>query len=244
MTCEIKNLKEKDRDILKQSSCLLSISVGQQFHEEDYFASTIDMINNTFDSCVISLYDSLQRYTMAINYPRDLDELHRLANKEGDLWLQRNEKFYSKLKKLTGIVRWDDWIKKAEFEGIKKELLELISNDPSYKKPFAIAIDKYLQRCNKSESGELELERVNNLCFNYVVEECVVLRLWMSLHCQFEVYPNLHNAAIEETRKRFVHSIDGSLLKLLTLKFKNGKQIGKQRFMVLEDLDHAINSDN
>lgn len=246
MICEIKNLDEKDIDTLKNSSCLLSISVGQQFHEGDYFTSTIDLINNTFASCTISLYDSLQRYTMALNDPRDLNELHILANKEGDLWLKRNEKIYDKLKKLTAIVRWDDWIKKVEFEGKRKELLHLISHDISYKNHFDTAITKYLQRYNKdlTQDGGLELERVYNLCFNYVVEECAVLRLWPSLNCQFEVYPNLHNEAIEETRKRFVHSIDNSLLRLLTLKFKNGKQIGKQRFIVLESTDHGISPVN
>lgn len=245
ISCEIKSLDKKDRDIdmLKESSCLLSISVGQQYHEEDYFASTIDLINNTFGSCVISLYDSLQRYTMAMNYPLALDELHVLANKEGDLWLQRNEKFYSRLKNLTGVVRWDDWLKKAEFDNTKQEVLQLIEQDPSYKKHFNIAVDKYLNRCNKNSDkvGECEFTRVNKLCFNYIVEECVVLRLWMSLNCQFEVYPNLHNEAIEETRKRFANSTDRSILNLLTLSFKNKTQLGKQRFIVLEDLKYATN---
>src|SRR5437899_2083115 len=81
------NIIQKDKDEFKNSQCLLLISVGQDAHEGDRFSATVNLVNSTFSGCLVSLYDSLQRYTMAINSLNDPSYFHDIATRAGDKWL-------------------------------------------------------------------------------------------------------------------------------------------------------------
>ncbi|MDF2690685.1 MAG: hypothetical protein K0S29_540, partial [Gammaproteobacteria bacterium] len=88
---------EKFKPLLKQSSCLLTISVGQEVHEGEKFLTTIDLVNTNFKHCTILVDDSLQRHTMQINRPPSSDGFHHQSVLEGDSWLKRNKNVYSQL---------------------------------------------------------------------------------------------------------------------------------------------------
>jgi len=71
--------------------------VGQATHEEELFAITLDLVNKSFASCTLLVDDSLQRHNMAINTTKDANFFYEIAVKEGDLWLERNRKYYDGL---------------------------------------------------------------------------------------------------------------------------------------------------
>jgi hypothetical protein len=235
IVCNIKNATDADKILFKNYHCLLLISVGQEAHEGERFLATINLINTSFKSCVISLYDSLQRYTMALNSVNTPDFFHNAAVEEGNAWIARNKKYYDMLNIPTQISRWDDWLKHSSFEKQKQEIKLLIDNDPTYKSSFDMAVNKYLDRyCfHLKENNDFDIHRARKLCFDYVLEECVVLCLWTELLCPVEIYPNAHNEAIEDTRRRFIIPKYPNLLRALTLRFRNAKQLSPQQFVTL-----------
>ncbi len=237
--CNFKNITNDDKVKFKNSDCLLLISVGQESHEGSRFSATIDLINTSFKSCIISLYDSIQRHTMALNSDKPPEFFHTISVKEGDLWLERNRRYIDNLSVPNKILRWDMWLKHLSFGDQKIKLTSLLKNDPSYKSFFDITIDKYLERYCKhlTDISNFDMDRARKLCFDYVLEECVVLCLWLELNCQFEVYPNIHNDAIEETRKRLIFPHHPDLLRALTIRFRNSKQLKPQQFISYENAE-------
>lgn len=228
------NLEAEDN--FKQEKCLLLISVGQESHEGERFESTIELINKTFGVCSVSLYDSLQRHTMALNSNNDPEDFHALANKQGDLWLERNKVSLDKLNNLQTIFRWDTWLNHPDFARYRQELKELLANDSSYKDIFDFTVEKYLNRyCKQARLiKDFKENRAYDICMEYVLEECTVLRIWPELRYGYEAYPSLHNEAMEETRKRFITPNYPTLLRPLTIRFRNAPQLKPQEFELLE----------
>jgi hypothetical protein len=238
------NIKSKFRFVdevqkakFSQSHCLLTISVGQGSHEEERFAATLELINASFNACTITLHDGLQRYTMALDKKEDPSYFYEISVKEGDFWLERNKKYYSKLTILKDIIRWGRWLSHPDFPVERNKILTLINQDTLYKKVFDETIDEYLSRYFKrlTDVASFDLERARRLCFDYLVEECAVLCLWVETGCQFELYPGKHNAAVNETRKRFVFSNNPDLLYSVGIGFNQRKDLPPQRFTLLKN---------
>lgn len=96
-------------------SCILPISVGQNYHEGELFLETAEMIAGTFKNVLLVVADSLQRHTIAIenNINSDFDNSHECfahAIKLGEEWLKRNEKAVNILetKSVLKILHWED----------------------------------------------------------------------------------------------------------------------------------------
>lgn len=232
----LKSISGQNKPIFAQAKCLLSISIGQQSHEGELFESTVELVNQNFSSCAISLYDSLQRYTMAIQSSQSPEFFHPVATKEGDLWLKRNKKYLDQLKHLEVIYRWDMWLQHPSFAQYRDELKETINKDEKYKAVFDQTVDKYLDKycAQLKQNVAFDKARVQRLCMDYVIEECAVLRLWPELQYQYEAYPSIHNSAMEETRRRFVTLEQPDLLQPLAIKFRNAPQLRSQRFELFE----------
>jgi len=47
--------EEDDKAKFSSSQCLMTISVGQQTHEEERFDSTMELVNASFGSCVLCI---------------------------------------------------------------------------------------------------------------------------------------------------------------------------------------------
>lgn len=234
--CFFRFLNNEEKEYLRESHCLFTISVGQQTHEGEHFEATIDLINKSFKSCTMLVDDSLQRYTMALNKKEPPDYFYDISIQEGDLWLKRNEKIYEQLTNLENIFRWDTWLNHPEFEKQKSVIKKLINADENYAACFNKSISDFVCKYHKriNDCMDFDLGRAKKLSFDFIVEECTALCLWIDLKCNYEVYPNLHNEAINETRRRFILSKYPNLLKSITLGFRNAKQLDPQRFIFVE----------
>lgn len=231
-----KNVKDFEKTEFKNSRCLLTISVGQDTHDGERFGAIVDLVNVSFNSCIISLHDSLQRYTMALNRSEDASFFHNLAIQEGDLWLARNKKHYERLINLEEITRWDAWMRDSQFNSWRSKILALISSDPHYKEAFDISVGEFVKKYHSriKNAKNFDIERARKLSFEFVVEECAAFCLLPKLQCQFEAYPNAHNAAIEETRKKFISQYYPDLLRGVTIYFRNSGQLKPQHFELLK----------
>jgi len=223
----IRFLNETDKEKLKEKSCLFTISVGQQTHEGEHFRATIELLNATFKSCTMLVDDSLQRHTIAIQQEFEPEYYYEMSIKEGDLWLERNEKYYGKLTNLEKIIRWDTWLKHADFDLKRNAILNLIEQDSTYKSAFEQSINEFTIKLQErtTDNKYVDIERAKRLSFDFIVEECTALCLWPELNCHYEVYPNLHNSAINETRQRFVLAYTPHLINQITLGFRNAAQL-------------------
>lgn len=235
--CSFKNITEEEKNKFKNSSCLLTISVGQQTHENERFAATIDLINYSFKSCIIQIDDTLQRHTMALNHNEDPDYFYDVSKAEGKLWLERNEKYINRLKIPMKLYRWDEWLFRDNFDTQKNRLLNKLNEDLEYQKAFEVSIDNFISKCLQRNSRlmEFEIKRLKKLSFDFVLEECTALTLWPELICQYEAYPNGHNSAIEATKKLFIYPFYHDILRSITIIFKNAGQLTPQKFYLLDE---------
>ncbi len=229
--------KETDKEIFKNSQCLLTISVGQEVHEGEKFAATIELVERSFKSCIMLIDDTLQRHTIALNAPQNADFFFEQSLKEGDLWLLRNEQYYGELTILKKIMRWNDWLNHPNYVQQQQIIKELTNSDPSYKYSFEFTVNEFVTRYHQRLSDNLSfnMERAHQLCFDYLAEECTAMCLWPEINCNFEVYPSYRNLAMDETHKRFVLPSHPTLLHALPIKFKNRKQLKPQSFEVLKN---------
>jgi hypothetical protein len=197
---------EKSLEDCKDSSCLLTISVGQDYHEGERFISTVSLINENFKSCKILVVDTLQRYTMSLNSEMMPDYFYNSSLKEGDAWLSRNEKYYSILNCLDGVVRWDFWLQHPKYQYFYDLLRVELEQDETYKALFDKTINSYLDRYKLRihNPAEFNRDRAYKICFSYILEECAAYCIWPEVDCDFEVYPVRRNAAMIETYKRFI----------------------------------------
>lgn len=225
---------EKDREKFSESQCLITISVGQDSHEGERFAALADLINNHFKSCIIILDDSLQRHTMALWSDKNSDFFYPHSIKEGDLWISRHEKILQEFTILKKIIRWDAWLNHPDFLKQRQKILDLIEVKNSYRKAFEESIESFLKKFYRRVFfKKFDMNETEEHCWNFVIEECVALSLWPELNCEFEVYPNQHNLAINETRKYFVLSQYPKLLRGIQVNLKNSSNLKPQHFFSL-----------
>jgi len=217
---------------LKSSKCLLTISVGQEVHEDDKLAATLDLVNASFGSCIILIDDSLQRHSMALNESKAADFFYESSLLEGDSWLERNKKYYQSLSILQDIIRWDTWLKHRDFPEQQQKIKSLMAEEAEYQESFDKTIDEFLRRYYPRliETEHFDIERARTLCLDYLIEECTALCLWPTLECHYEVYPSPRNFAMHETHQRFVIPSFPTLLHAISIKFKNRKQLKPQSF--------------
>src|SRR5271155_1431726 len=105
-----------NKETFKQSTCLLTISVGQEVHEGEKFAATLDLVSATFGSAILLIDDSLQRHSMALATNEHASLFYGLSILEGDRWLARNQQYYQSLDILKTIIRWDKWLDHPNYQ--------------------------------------------------------------------------------------------------------------------------------
>ncbi len=227
---------EKYKNRFASSSCLLTISVGQEVHEGEKFFSTIHLINEHFKECTILVDDSLQRHSMALESNLPPQDLYEQAVAEGDRWLVRNKAYYSSLTIPYSIIRWDQWIKHSNYETQLDVIKQKYRADNDYKNAINESINEFLYRYKRRpQNNQIKEEYAFNLCLNYLLEECTALCLWIEGRFNFEVYPNKRNAAMSTTHEKFIKPHFPELLNPVAIKFKNRKQLKAQIFSMETD---------
>lgn len=225
-----------EKSKFKQSRCLLTISVGQEVHEKEHFERTVELVNVSFDSCIMLIDDSLQRHTMALASERDADSFYQRSIEAGNQWLERNAVYYERLEILDKVIRWDHWLMHSDFQAQQDKIKSLISSNHSYKIAFINTVDAFLNRYFRriKDKTKFNLEGAQQFCLNYLIEECTALCLWPELACHFEVYPSRRNLAMAETHKRFVLPQYPDFLHAVSIKFKNRKQFQPQELILMK----------
>ena len=231
--CSFKKTSDEDKAQFSKSSCLLTISVGQQTHEDNRFLATLDLVDKSFQRCVITLHDTLQRHTIALAHEAGTQaDYHDEAYATGTLWLNRYQNEINKLTKNFTVIRWDEWLSHADFTSSKDKILSEITKDKNYASLFEQSIAEYLARVTRrlEDPSAFDELRAKQLCYDYLIEECAVLCLQPTTGCEFEIYAGTHNAAMNETRKRFVHNDRPNLIRSVSIGFNYRPDLAPQKF--------------
>ncbi|HEX4044147.1 MAG TPA: hypothetical protein VHZ76_00595 [Gammaproteobacteria bacterium] len=218
----------------KCSKAQLTISVGQPQHEGKLFLATLMAVNANFDSVVLMIDDSIQARTLAILALHDplqlktdsLEYWIQKAIRLGDDWLKRNEKFCQQLTIPYEIVRWSSWVNTQKFNAaVKFSTFKFIVND-SFNKAINDVAKEFIDRHEKRYgmlSPSLH-KKAKNYCIDYLIEECgVMMHLWPTLNCQYEIYPTGRNKAMDVAYELWIKNTYPRLLTSISLKFKREK---------------------
>jgi signal transduction histidine kinase len=204
---------------LKESSCILPISVGQAVHEYEKFSATLQTVNHYFKKCYIIVGDTLQRHTMSI-YSDGLTgaDLYNEAKQLGDEWLCRNLPMIQRELKIPyEISRWDEWLAYGRFKENHKIITELYQNDPEYQNVIHDSARAFWNRA-KSRDANLNKEVVYDRSISYLLEECACIPQWVDLNAQYNIYSNLPRS-IHVSVETLEPEKSKSLLYQLRLKF-------------------------
>lgn len=230
---------ERFKHQFSKSNCLLTISVGQETHENGRFLSTLALIERSFSACVIALHDSLQRHTIALSEQGEADSFHERAISVGDAWLERNGQYINKLRVPLKIIRWDQWMRDTKFLESKDRVLLELKRCFKYREVFSSTVEDYLSRYYRRLKHEnlFDKERGQRLCMDYLIEECAVMCLWPNVGCQFEVYTGKHNAAMIETQKRF---LSDEMLQSVAVGFNRRPNLKPQSFNFQKNIGSLV----
>ncbi|MCK4608261.1 MAG: tRNA-dependent cyclodipeptide synthase, partial [Gammaproteobacteria bacterium] len=214
---------EKYKAELANSDCILHVSVGQQYHEGDKFLATMDLINETFNSCTIILCDTLQRHSLRIMNPDLTDaEARKEALRLGDEWLERNQLAYKYLKINSKVMRWDDWLHHKDYNKYYQEVVNAYKNNQSYRDAIHATINNFLTRRKTSNSLGFSYEEAFETSETYILEECpILIPLWAETKCQFVIYPRFRTSAMRATYDYFLGENSDIILKEVALKFNH-----------------------
>jgi hypothetical protein len=225
--------KEEFKKQFKNSKCLLTISVGQEVHEDEKFLATIDLINSSFASCTICVDDSLQRHSLSLQYGKQPEDWYQASIDEGDSWLERNKYYYSLLKIPYKIIRWDKWITHKEFFIQQQLIKNTYETNQNYKNAIDSSVKEFLDRYQKrlARNQQFDYKHGFRVCKDYLLEECTALCLWATEEYNFEVYPSKRNDAMSMTHTIFIKPTTPNLVNAVAIKFKNRKQLKPQIFL-------------
>jgi hypothetical protein len=87
----------------------------------------------------------LQRYSVAITHNQETSEqLYCFAEKQGDKWLERNQKLLdAELTIPYKVLRWSRWLHHQEFTAYRDKVLNLYRVDAEYKSE----VDRVIRFC-------------------------------------------------------------------------------------------------
>lgn len=202
----------------ENKKCILLISVGQRYHEDDKLAATIDLINKSkFSSCLIAIADTLQRH----NYlDKSLDEAYQTSLLMGDEWINRNINIINRLNPKVEILRWDDALQNEQYAFFKQKIEKEYQVNNSYQNAIHTTISSFTDRV-KHRDPYANIDLIFSNCLKYLIEECpIIMPLWASQGYDFVIYPKPMTKAMAMTHELFVKPIYHNKGDWLSLKFK------------------------
>jgi tRNA-dependent cyclodipeptide synthase len=211
------------KKIYPHSSCVLLISVGQQYHEGESLKAIVDAINSSqFKFCNVVMGDFIQRYTLQILKNISANQAEAQAILDGDAWLDRNRPTINTLSMPFRIFRWQEWLMNPRFEQYYAAVKSEILTSTSFQHEFEKSIEEFLVRAQKLYPNQEIFSTENRrLCLEYLQEECsIIMPLW-AFHYDFDfvIYPAHKLDAMEATYQKFVAPYTSKLY-WLPLRFK------------------------
>jgi tRNA-dependent cyclodipeptide synthase len=201
---------------------LLFISVGQAYHEEGKFLSTIELVNKyQFKSCDIVMADTLQRHNFKGamgNY-----QAYEYTKNAGDIWLKRNQMALEQLKHQHQIIRWDELLFHKDYTNYRKLIDEEIARNEDYREALSSNARIYIERLQNINPNVAEEELFAN-GLEYLVEEMpIVMPMWADMGYEIIIYPKPQTLGMKKTYEIFVQDKHPEKCQWVFMRFKKCK---------------------
>lgn len=208
--------------IYNDSTVILLISPGQEYHEGEKFAATIDLINRSgFKECLIIIGDTNYRHTLKIIDASSDDVLYLKAQEVGEQWLTRNYKFLGQLQMNYKITRWASWFAHPTYEEHRKTVDYFYEHDLKFREAFLKSANEFVARIMERQNMIVSYEEAINASLEYLKEECaIIMPVWAELGFNIIIYPSNMLEAMEKTYETIVKPNMGDHLIWLPLRFK------------------------
>ena len=148
----------------------MEISVGQEYHEDQKLAVSMDWARENFANRYIILGDTTQRYNMMFTHGLDEETAHMLSKTKGDEWIKRNSRYLNGV----NITRWDDWKNMKEYSETHKKVMILYKNNQAFHAAVRQGCEDFWIRQNYPESEKMRFIAHST---TYLLEETAVFAL-------------------------------------------------------------------
>lgn len=166
----------------------LQISVGQEYHEGEKLAATIQWVKKHFDHTIICVNDTLQRHNFEFDGMDSIDAYHR-SEEAGREWIERNIDLLRAAPDAT-IYRWDQWYKTPEYHQHRLAVDEYYQTSKNFQKIVGNETEGFWKRRQgREELCNVHKERFRLHTREYLLEECAVFRMMFAQKRAADIYP-------------------------------------------------------
>ncbi|MCE1114381.1 MULTISPECIES: tRNA-dependent cyclodipeptide synthase [Pseudomonas] len=198
--------------------CVLAISVGQEYHEEQKLSSTVHLINKSgFSQVKVVVADTLQRHN---KHGKSPGEALSASIRDGDAWLARNRKYLAGLEAPVSISRWNQELASDRYADLRQQVNALYRDSEDLRGAIESTIGVFIERL-RLRDPEADLERAAAQCREYILEEVpIILPQWAQEGYDYVIYPQQMTHAMAEARRLLIEPHAPERVHWLPLKFK------------------------
>jgi hypothetical protein len=236
LKCSFTGVTDEKKQNFNNQRALLAVSVNNIQKNINRFSAILKLIFQYFENCTIIVGDTLQRHTLAMQSDKETTVCYDDVIALGDEWLAAHEKICKGYEGRIKIVRWDEWLNHPSFEESKLMIMDEMQKDSAYKQYFTESIDAYLNRYENrlTPANTFNRKKAESLCWDYLIEECAVFRLWPSTESHFVIYDGTYPSAMKETFIRFINQQQSYPFDLLNIYFNDG-EIREPQILILDN---------
>ena len=180
----------------------LSISVGQPVHEGAKLTAALDWINRNFETCIIGVSDTLQRWNLLSAPDMTMEEAYTATLQAGDAWLERNRSAIGELKIPVQIIRWDHWLQHPDFAATHEAFQNLYINNNVLRTALDQDTEEFLVRHHAT--NEADEQRLISTSRSFILEEIAVYTLLHRELPSAKIYPSQSLEALRVVREGYV----------------------------------------
>jgi tRNA-dependent cyclodipeptide synthase len=185
------------------TSCTLGISVGQPYHDGEKFAALVEWAARHFEHIRVDVADTLQRHRL-VGEGAPAADAARAARREGDRWVARATPALAACGKPFTIIRWDEWLRHADFPATLGIYTRLAREDHTLGAAIAADIDGFLARRARHGVPIGDTAAVRAASHAYLIEELAAITLQGRAQGSARLYPGPELASFRAIRSGHV----------------------------------------
>ena len=193
MPLRVTIIGHQTKEVLENATCVLPISVGQDYHEGAAFAETLRQLNTTsFAKIIIAVADTLQENTHKLNSIPE-DRARTVSLLKGDKWLRDNNAVLSTLTIPYEIIRWDAWQTDEKYAEKRAAMSQKYVDENDFQCSVDLAVAEFVgflaRKSNIEKKRAFDGTIANKLCKDCMLEGAAVMSLWMEQGFNYIAYP-------------------------------------------------------
>lgn len=170
------------------NTCLVSISMGQAYHEGSKLDALLSWAAQNYPVKVLNISDTLHRHNLLRGGASE-NQAFQQAFALGNDWMRRNEDILKRhLPRFQHIHRWGDWTSHPDFSQIQEAITRFYEQNEMFRAAADIDIQSFVLR-KESQGEETSIQQKKQSSFNYLMEEIAAYILMGRRYAANRVYP-------------------------------------------------------